>query len=203
MNHKKFQIKIKGVKFVFYHNLLEITNYQFSINFRLTATGYLCYLRSVHQFVNEHWHSLPYRKELLQLSPQYLSLLVLATFLVSMLWKAYCISIVWRCYKYLTLRQQAMRSTVHYILPGEGSERGPEPDYSTLLPDYEQACASAMKQAPPPSYQAAMEGHPPAYPEVILAHHVITLATEAPALIPQAEVVNENAATPTVENEGN
>lgn len=59
-----------------------------------------------------------------------------------------------------------MRSTVHYILPGEGSERAPEPDYSTLLPDYEAACASAMKQAPPPSYQAAMEGQPPAYPDV-------------------------------------
>lgn len=56
-----------------------------------------------------------------------------------------------------------MRSTVHYILPGEGSDRLPEPDYSSLLPDYEAACASVMKQPPPPSYAVAMACQPPAY----------------------------------------
>lgn len=129
----------------------------------LTATGYFCYLRSVHSLVADHWHNLPFRKELLQLSPQYLSLIVLVAFLVSMLWKAYCIGIIWRCYKFLTLRKQAMRSTVHYILPGDGSERLPEPDYSSLLPDYEAACASVLKQPPPPSYAVAMSCLPPAY----------------------------------------
>lgn len=66
-----------------------------------------------------------------------------------------------------------MRSTVHYIIP-EGTDRLPEPDYSSLLPDYESAvCASIMKQAPPPSYQAAMEGQqPPTYPEAV---HVVTV----------------------------
>lgn len=54
---------------------------------RLTATGYFCYLRSVHGLVAEHWHNLPFRQELLSLSPQTLSLLVLVTFLVSMVWK--------------------------------------------------------------------------------------------------------------------
>lgn len=68
-----------------------------------------------------------------------------------------------------------MRSTVHYILPGEGTERIPEPDYSTLLPDYEAACASAMKQAPPPSYQAAMENQPPTYPEATTNTHVVNV----------------------------
>ncbi|KAK9752579.1 Golgi 4-transmembrane spanning transporter [Popillia japonica] len=129
----------------------------------LTATGYFCYLRSVHQFVSEHYHNLPYRKELLQMSPQYLFLLLLTIFLASMLWKAYCISIVWRCYKYLTLRQENARSTVHYILRGEVAERAPDPEF--LLPDYEAACAS-FKQPPPPSYQVAVEQPaPPAYPE--------------------------------------
>ncbi|XP_017768415.1 PREDICTED: lysosomal-associated transmembrane protein 4B isoform X2 [Nicrophorus vespilloides] len=123
----------------------------------LSVTGYFCYLRSVHFFVNEHWQSLPYRRQLLQLSPHYLSLIVVAAFFVTMLWKAYCISIVWRCYKYLTYYQQTTRSTVHYIMPVDRVERVPEPDYSSLLPDYDAACASAMKQPPPPSYQAAME----------------------------------------------
>lgn len=56
----------------------------------------------------------------------------------------------------------------------DGNERMPEPDYSSLLPDYEAACASVMKQPPPPSYQAAMEGQqPPTYPEAI---HVLSVA---------------------------
>lgn len=41
-------------------------------------------------------------------------------------------------------------------MPGEAGERQPEPDYSSLLPDYDTACAQALKQTPPPSYQAAM-----------------------------------------------
>jgi len=162
----------------------------------LTATGYFCYLRTVHSFVNEHWQHLPFHKELLQLSPQALSLIVVATFFFLMLWKGYCISIVWRCYKYLTLRQQATRSTVHYILPGRHLDlpdhRPVEPDYSSLLPDYEAACASAMKQPPPPSYQVAMESQPPAYEpseqEQAEVHAVTVVVPEAAADI---EVVNE------------
>lgn len=123
----------------------------------------------MHNFVKEHWYNMPLRRELLQLSPQWLSLVVITSFFLCMTWKAYCISIVWRCYKYLTLRQQASHS-VHYILPGDGAERAPEPDYSSLLPDYEAACASAMKQPPPPSYQAAMAAQLPSYPEAI---HVV------------------------------
>lgn len=81
--------------------------------------------------------------------------------------QAYCVSIVWRCYKYLTLRQQAMRSTVHYILPADGTERIPEPDYSSLLRDQEAAYNHAMKQTPPPSYQDIMDDQPPPYPATV------------------------------------
>ncbi|KAJ8959739.1 hypothetical protein NQ314_006163 [Rhamnusium bicolor] len=128
----------------------------------LTATGYFCYLRSVHRLVAEHWN-LPFRQELLQLTPQVLSLIILTAFLTSMLWKAYWISVVWRCYKYLTLRQQTMRNTIHYILP-EGSDRANEPDYPSLFRDHESAFGSALKQTPPPSYQDIMEDQPPPYP---------------------------------------
>lgn len=125
-------------------------------------------MRSVHRLVAEHWHNLPFRNELLKLSPQYLSLLVLAAFLISMLWKAYCIGIVWRCYKYLTLRQQSRNNTIHYILPTEGSDRLPEPDYSTLLREQEAAFGGALKMTPPPSYQDIMEDQPPPYPTVLV-----------------------------------
>lgn len=128
----------------------------------LTATGYFCYLRSVHRLVAEHWHNLPFRQELLSLSPQNLSLLVLVSFLVSMIWKAYWIGVVWRCYKYLTLKQQATHNTIHYILPSEGSDRH-DPDYAAMFRDNE-AAFGPLKQTPPPSYQDVMDEQPPPYP---------------------------------------
>ncbi|XP_025831838.1 uncharacterized protein LOC112903937 [Agrilus planipennis] len=135
---------------------------------------------------------MPFRKELLQLSPQYLSFLVLLAFLISMLWKAYCIVIVWRCYKFLTLRKQALRNTVHYILPGEGGDRLPEPDYSSLLPDYEAACASAMKQPPPPSYAAAMASQLPAYPGDPHVNVITTVQNETSVASNDTDIDNNN-----------
>ncbi|XP_076274839.1 uncharacterized protein LOC143205577 [Rhynchophorus ferrugineus] len=152
----------------------------------LTATGYFCYLRSVHGLVSEHWHNLPFRQQLLSLSPQTLSLLVLVTFLVSMLWKAYWIGVVWRCYKYLTLKQQATHNTIHYILPSVESDRN-DPDYGSLFLDNETALFGPLKQTPPPSYQDVMDEQPPPYPatttivqEVPVRRFLFTYTPEEP-----------------------
>ncbi|XP_060522599.1 lysosomal-associated transmembrane protein 4B [Cylas formicarius] len=126
----------------------------------LTATGYFCYLRSVHRLVAEHWHNLPFRQELLSLNPQYLSLLVLTSFLISIVWKAYWIGVIWRCYKYLTIKRQTARNTIHYILPGEGNADS-DATYPSLFRDQEYG---PMKQTPPPSYQDIMGEQPPPYP---------------------------------------
>lgn len=83
---------------------------------RLTAAGYLCYLRSVHRIIAES-HRLPWRDELLKMSPQRLSFVVLFVFVTIVLIKAYAIGIVWRCYKYLTIRQHNLRSMLPYIIP--------------------------------------------------------------------------------------
>lgn len=87
----------------------------------LTAAGYLCYLRSIHRII-EKSHRLPWRDELLKLSPQTLSIVVLLGFVVIVLLKAYAIGIVWRCYKYLTVRQHNLRTMLPYIIP-ESSTR--------------------------------------------------------------------------------
>ncbi|CAG9773959.1 unnamed protein product [Ceutorhynchus assimilis] len=174
----------------------------------LTATGYFCYLRSVHRLVAEHWHNLPFRQELLSLSPQNLSLLVLVSFLVSMVWKAYWIGVVWRCYKYLTLKQQATHNTIHYILPNEGTDRN-EPDYAAMFRDNEAALFGPMKQTPPPSYQDVMDEQPPPYPatttttvvqEVPVRRFLFSYAPDN-AEEPQTETVatTEEAATPNPE----
>lgn len=74
--------------------------------------------------------------------------------------QGYCISVVWRCYKYCTWRAATMHSLTPFVISGEGIMTTgpvppylapPAPDYSSLLPDYEEA----VKQTPPPSYRAA------------------------------------------------
>lgn len=62
-------------------------------------------------------HRLPWREELLKLSPQTLSIIVLLAFVAVVLLKAYAIGIVWRCYKYLTIRQHNLRTMLPYIIP--------------------------------------------------------------------------------------
>ncbi|XP_037051418.1 lysosomal-associated transmembrane protein 4B [Bradysia coprophila] len=121
----------------------------------LTAAGYLCYLRSVHRLIHES-HRLPWREELLKMSPQMLSIVVLLAFVCVVMFKAYIIGIVWRCYKYLAMRQHNLRSMLPYIIPDVSTRQ--ERDYTTLLPDYDEAIAQSLKQQPPPSYQVAMAG---------------------------------------------
>ncbi|CAH2246757.1 jg8811 [Pararge aegeria aegeria] len=74
---------------------------------------------------------------------------------------AYFISVVWRCYKFLTMRTHAMHAITPYVIassrsrvlpcPPPTSGASAMPAYSSLLPDYEEA----VKQTPPPSYRAA------------------------------------------------
>lgn len=117
-------------------------------------------------------HRLPWREKLLELSPKALITVVLITFAALVFLKAYSIGIIWRCYRYLTIRQYDLRSVLPYIIPYVPTNR--ERDLSTLLPNYDDVIAQNMKQAPPPSYQVAMShvdpteqpeaiSHPPSY----------------------------------------
>lgn len=120
----------------------------------LTATGYLCYLRSIHRLVAET-RRVPWRAQLLQLPPSALAFVVLTAFLVAILLKGYCINIVWRCYKYLTMRAHALQSP--FVISSDEAVNPAQmapfaaADYTNMLPDYEEA----VKQTPPPSYRAA------------------------------------------------
>lgn len=127
----------------------------------LTAANHLCYIRSIHMWITESQNRLPWKEELVKLSPQTLSVLVLVGFILFIFLKAYAIGIVWRCYKFLTFRQHNMRSMLPYIIPDipdtpESNNRRQERDSNSLLPDYDEAVAQSLKQAPPPSYVVAM-----------------------------------------------
>lgn len=105
---------------------------------------------------------MPWREKLLELSPEELVIVVLIVFVCIVFLKAYAIGIVWRCYKYLTLRQQSMRTLLPLGISDITSNNlgSGERAYSTLLPNYDEAVAAYMKQAPPPSYQVAMSNYP-------------------------------------------
>ncbi|XP_011180170.1 lysosomal-associated transmembrane protein 4A [Zeugodacus cucurbitae] len=127
----------------------------------LTAAGYICYLQAIHRLIAES-HRLPWREKLLEMSQEELMVIVLVVFICIVFLKAYAIGIVWRCYKYLTLRQQNLRTLLPCVLPelgGAGLMGSEERAYSTLLPNYDEAIAQYMKQAPPPSYQVAMSNY--------------------------------------------
>nr|XP_014097172.1 lysosomal-associated transmembrane protein 4A [Bactrocera oleae]XP_014097173.1 lysosomal-associated transmembrane protein 4A [Bactrocera oleae]XP_036225081.1 lysosomal-associated transmembrane protein 4A [Bactrocera oleae] len=125
----------------------------------LTAAGYICYLQAIHRLIAES-HRLPWREKLLEMSQEELMVIVLVVFFCIVFLKAYAIGIVWRCYKYLTLRQQNLRTLLPCVLPElGGAGLGEERAYTTLLPNYDEAIAQYMKQAPPPSYQVAMSNY--------------------------------------------
>ena len=73
-------------------------------------------MRSIHRLLSET-PRLPWRDELLKLSPQALGIIVLLAFVATVALKAYVIGIVWRCYKFLAMRQHNMRSMLPYIIP--------------------------------------------------------------------------------------
>lgn len=134
---------------------LQIFDFAIAI---LTAAGHLCYIRSMHLWIKDSQNRLPWREELMKMNPQTLSILVLIGFMLFIFLKAYAISVVWRCYKFLTFRQHNLHSTLPYTIPVtiDAANVSQERDNNLLLPDYEEAIIQSLKQAPPPSYVVAM-----------------------------------------------
>ena len=59
---------------------------------------------------------MPLRDELLSMDPQCLSLLVLAGILLTLIGKVYFISVVWSCYKFLTLQADGNENLFYRFL---------------------------------------------------------------------------------------
>lgn len=120
---------------------------------------------------------------------------MLVAFITVVMLKAYAIGIVWRCYKFLTLQRQDLATLLPYLIPdvngGPMTSAGRmERDYSSLLPDYDEAIAQSLKQAPPPSYSMAMSvnGH------VVLSEETPSRSGIADNNTPSAEAEESNAA---------
>lgn len=118
----------------------------------LTMISYFSFMPDLHVLLLQS-PSLPFRDQLLRLDQRWLSLILMVSFLVYMVIKAYLIAMVWSCYRYLLLRQTG------------GGRAGPaaDPEPAGSLPDYELALTDprfskvdlANYPTPPPSYDAA------------------------------------------------
>jgi Golgi 4-transmembrane spanning transporter len=101
----------------------------------LTAAGYLCYLRTIHKLIDSS-QRLPWKDQIQKIDTRTLGVIVLFAFIFMVMLKAYCIGIVWRCYKYLTILQNA--NFLSCITPVDqivNTDRS----YNSLLPGYEEA----------------------------------------------------------------
>lgn len=170
----------------------------------MTMIGYLSYLPNIRQMIRET-PAFPFQRQLLEMNTKCLTFFVMLIFVSTLMAKAYCISIVWRCYKFLMMRAQAGRSVLRYF----GGVTGPvDQESQTLvmgqdLPDYDTACAdpqyrkklAGMFPEPPPSYDVAMAallGFPSA---AAAPSHTATAApaatTEVPSTTPST-IILEN-----------
>ncbi|KAG0713215.1 Lysosomal-associated transmembrane protein 4A [Chionoecetes opilio] len=131
----------------------------------MTMIGYVSYLPNIRQLIQDN-PAFPFQQQLLAMNTKCLTFFAMLIFITTLMVKAYCISIVWRCYKYLMLKVQAGRSVLRYL----GGVSGPvDQESQTLvmgqdLPDYDTAIAdpqyrkklSGLFPEPPPSYDMAM-----------------------------------------------
>lgn len=131
----------------------------------MTMIGYVSYLPNIRQLIQDN-PAFPFQQQLLAMNTKCLTFFAMLIFISTLMVKAYCISIVWRCYKYLMLKAQAGRSVLRYL----GGVSGPvDQESQTLvmgqdLPDYDTAIADpqyrkklpGMFPEPPPSYDMAM-----------------------------------------------
>jgi len=130
----------------------------------LSVIGYLSYVPDIRQILIRS-PNLPLREELLAMDPQCLSLLVLGFIILTLLGKIYFISVVWSCYKFLTLQSEAVLECENCentdgIIDGQnllevssfvGSPSSDLPDYATAMTDPRFA-KKPMYPNPPPPY---------------------------------------------------
>ncbi|KAF2362690.1 hypothetical protein FHG87_006554 [Trinorchestia longiramus] len=139
----------------------------------MTMMSYLTHVSSLREMLHET-PAFPFRDTLLTMRTNCLTFFVLFMFLSVFMMKAYCINIIWRCYKYLLLVRSAASAAasaaaaVQLCAPAAGGSRSgaggrsgrslPASEYCTqwlLEQDYRMKLSGAYPE-PPPSYDVAM-----------------------------------------------
>lgn len=141
----------------------------------LTVVGYLSYMPDIKQWIKNQ-PDLPYKENLVALSPQTLDLFAISFFFAIVLGKAYFLGVVWATYKYLANRlapQMAVRDSLSslyfpmlspavtrrgntYPTDVESEDQADQADAPLLPPKYEDAIKAPKEESfsvpPPPPY---------------------------------------------------
>ncbi|KAL0271935.1 UNVERIFIED_CONTAM: hypothetical protein PYX00_005081 [Menopon gallinae] len=154
----------------------------------ISAVGYLCYPPDMNQYWMKKFKLLPFKEELSDFHPDTIVIFAATAFVLIMLIKAYFISIIWRCYKYLSFRQIAAQRTVHFIDPVVQNLLPDLPDYETAVKKF---------PTPPPSYASAVRGQAP-----IVVNMNNNRANSSQPLSAQSIVVRSNTPVGTAPIQG-
>jgi lysosomal-associated transmembrane protein len=130
----------------------------------LTMLGYLSYISSLKTLIAEN-RSIPFQQTLMEMDPQWLSLVVLVVFVSAVTVKAYFLLIVWNCYKYLcmVISQQSSQFLIgdelnhhHLAHTSADSESFLPPEYEAVIKDPHYLTKMPLMVTPPPPYSEAV-----------------------------------------------
>ncbi|KAF4526986.1 hypothetical protein B566_EDAN001533 [Ephemera danica] len=135
------------------------------------AISYLCALPSLHLLAQQAGPEVV-RRHLHELSPATLGVVALLAFITALSIKAYLLSIIWRCYRFLNLRRVSGRATVSVLGTSGLAELGPDYDLHPAAASTSSAAAAGISRGPastvallnPPEYSKLKDLPPPPPP---------------------------------------
>ncbi|XP_053323175.1 lysosomal-associated transmembrane protein 4B [Spea bombifrons] len=116
--------------------------FDFALN-SLVAISVLVYPNTIQDYLQQLPSNFPYKEEILSVNPTCLVVIILFFISVILAFKAYLISCVWNCYRYINNRNSS--DVLVYVTTN---------DTTVLLPHYDDSASAAAKEAPPPYISA-------------------------------------------------
>ncbi|XP_068093804.1 lysosomal-associated transmembrane protein 4B [Hyperolius riggenbachi] len=116
--------------------------FDFALN-SLVAVSVVVYPNTIQHYLRQLPSNFPYKEEILSVNPTCLVVIILFFLGVILAFKAYLISCVWNCYRYINNRNSS--DVLVYVTTN---------DTTVLLPQYEDSGSGASKEPPPPYMSA-------------------------------------------------
>ncbi|XP_070796537.1 lysosomal-associated transmembrane protein 4B [Pituophis catenifer annectens] len=114
--------------------------FDFALN-TLVAISILVYPNTVRDYLQQLPANFPYKEEIMSMNSVCLIVILLLCLSITLAFKAYLISCVWNCYRYINNRNNS--DVLVYITTN---------DTAVLLPSYDDSANGPGKDAPPPPY---------------------------------------------------
>uniref|UniRef100_A0A8C5PFC8 Lysosomal-associated transmembrane protein 4B n=1 Tax=Leptobrachium leishanense TaxID=445787 RepID=A0A8C5PFC8_9ANUR len=116
--------------------------FDFALN-SLVAVSVLVYPNTIQDYLRQLPSNFPYKEEIMSVNPTCLVVMILFFISVILAFKAYLISCVWNCYRYINNRNSS--DVLMYVTTN---------DTAVLLPQYDDGACGAAKEPPPPYVSA-------------------------------------------------